>query len=135
MIKRCYVESSTGYNNYGGRGIGVCERWRNSFEAFLADMGPRPDGCSINRIDNDGPYAPENCRWATDMEQRNNSRNNHVVQYLGQKFTFGELAERFGIHRNTLFQRLKLGWPLELAIRTPVSKKKLKTLLRSMEKA
>lgn len=76
MIQRCTDPNATGYANWGGRGIAVCERWRNSFEAFLADMGERPEGCSIDRIDNDGNYEPGNVRWATALEQTQNRRRN-----------------------------------------------------------
>ncbi len=74
MKHRCNCQNAVNYHHYGGRGISVCDRWLNSFENFLADMGKRPDGTTIDRIDNDGNYEPGNCRWATHKQQYYNKR-------------------------------------------------------------
>jgi len=74
MKRRCYNPRRDGYEYYGGRGIAVCSQWRYSFNQFYADMGPRPEGTSLDRIDNDGNYEPNNCQWATASMQSKNRR-------------------------------------------------------------
>lgn len=109
MIQRCTNESSPGFKNYGGRGITVCERWRNRFSAFLADMGERPPGLTIDRIDNERGYEPSNCRWATKTQQSRNRRgvaSPLVAVLIRQLFTRGarptHLARGFGVSRTTV---------------------------------
>ncbi len=119
MVQRCTVVTTAGYENYGGRGIAVCDRWRESFEAFLADMGKRTSPRhSLDRINNDGNYEPGNCRWATAQEQRRNTRQNRVVEFRGESMPLVAWAERIGIHPATLKTRLD-AWPVERALTTP----------------
>lgn len=113
MIHRCYGVNGKFYPDYGGRGITVCQRWRDSFEEFFSDMGLRPQGMSIERMDNDGNYEPNNCKWATATEQQNNRRINRKVEFAGLSLTLSQWAVRTGIQRATLFQRLKHGWSIE----------------------
>lgn len=116
MIQRCTNPSRPYYEHYGGRGITVCERWMN-FENFLADMGARPAGLTIDRIDNDGNYCPENCRWATPSEQVNNSRANKWITHNGITDTQTNWARRLGMAPESLKHRLKVGIPLDAPLR------------------
>jgi hypothetical protein len=107
MLSRCKHDE-----RYAGRGISVCERWKD-FANFLNDMGDRPSGMSIDRIDNNGNYEPTNCRWATRKEQSNNTRRVHLVTYDGETKTVSQWAECTGIKRETLYSRLRAGIPIE----------------------
>lgn len=111
--KRCGDPADPSYGNYGGRGIFVCARWQKSFEEFISDMGRRPSPkYSIERINNDGPYSPENCRWATRKEQSINKRNNIHVMYKGTEKLLVVVAEETGIPAATLYTRYYAGRPL-----------------------
>jgi hypothetical protein len=117
--KRCYNTACKSYADYGGRGITVCERWLNDFPAFLADMGPRPASHSIERIDNHGPYSPDNCRWASRTSQNRNTRRNHYIEHNGQRLTLQELADSHSIDRLVVLKRLNRGWSVERALTEP----------------
>lgn len=117
MIQRCLNPSCRAYPQYGGRGITVCDRWRNSFEDFLADIGPRPGmDYSIDRIDVNGNYEPGNCRWATSKTQNRNRRNNRLIEIDGNSGCSSEWAEKTGLKEATITQRINRGWPVEKAI-------------------
>lgn len=123
MKQRCHCPTDPGYERYGGRGIFVCQRWRDSFEAFLADMGTRPEGCSIDRIDNDGPYSPDNCRWATPKQQQRNRRANRMFTINGETRCMSEWAEAFGVDYKTLKARIRQGWEINDALNRPMAKR------------
>lgn len=117
MIQRCHCEYAQNYKWYGARGISVCDRWRNSFESFLEDMGEAGPGMSIDRIDNDGPYAPWNCRWATQKEQTNNTRRKGVqVRFRGEAKSLSQWGRELGIKTETIRKRLAYGWSVERAL-------------------
>lgn len=123
-IGRCTNPSNRAYRNYGGRGITVDERWLgdDGFVHFLHDMGPRPGpDYSLDRINNDGPYAPGNCRWATRKQQARNVRSNHLLEYKGETAPLSELAERCHLGCETVRRRLLAGWTVEAALETPVT--------------
>ncbi len=120
MISRCRNPKNIGYARYGGRGIQVCDRWRKSFKAFLDDMGVKPLGVTIERIDNEDGYKPSNCRWASYVEQNRNRRDNRLLIYQGETACMTEWAQRVGLRPGTLQARLQLGWSIEKALTTPV---------------
>lgn len=116
MKARCENPNNTRYHRYGGRGIKVCDRWKNSFEAFLADMG-KSNGLTIDRINNDGDYEPGNCRWATVREQSQKTCRIRLLSFNGETLSVAEWARRLGIRANTLTMRLNTyKWPLEKAL-------------------
>lgn len=120
MIQRCHNPGLPGFAAYGARGIYVCDRWRESLASFIADMGPRPSAHhSIERIDNDGPYSPENCRWATRTEQNRNTRQNVPLTVGGVTKCLAEWAAEVGLSESTLHSRIKRGWDHERAVRQP----------------
>lgn len=124
IVQRCTNMADHAYKNYGGRGITVCQRWRDSFAAFYADMGPRPsDKYLIDRKNNDGDYEKSNCRWATRIEQNRNRRNNHLITFQGETRCTAEWAELRGLKYGTLQKRLRAGWTAERALVTPVQSK------------
>lgn len=117
MKARCYTKSTTSYPRYGGRGIIVCDRWRNSFENFASDMGERPSKRhSLDRLDNDGHYTPENCQWRDIDMQNRNKRNNRWVVVGGERITVTDAANRAGVNAGTVRARLGRGWSIERAL-------------------
>ncbi len=115
MRSRCENPKNERYHRYGGRGIRVCDPWRKSFETFLSDMGSCPPGMSIDRKDNDGDYEPENCRWATELEQANSRSNNRRIEYMGQVRTLAEWSRELKMEYGRLQSRLDRGWSVEMA--------------------
>lgn len=123
MIERCYKPNSTGFEYYGGRGIYVCDHWLESFENFYVDMGPRPIGKSLDRIDTNGNYTLNNCKWSSTFEQANNRRNNVIINHEGQIYTRGQLAKKYNIPTSILTDRLKRNWTLDDALKKPIKEK------------
>src|SRR5688572_28119058 len=124
MKQRCFNERHSKYRIYGARGITVCDAWRNSFETFIADMGPRPDGYSLERIDNNGNYEPGNCKWATPLEQAHNRRScvapqHNKIEWNGQRLTFADAGRLVGLPWAMISKRIKRGWSVEAALTTP----------------
>lgn len=109
MKARCSNPNSNRHSNYGGRGIKVCERWAK-FENFLEDMGERPDGMSLDRINSDGDYEPGNCKWSTQKEQQNNRRNNMLIELDGVTMTLAQWSEKTGFDATTISTRIRRGW-------------------------
>lgn len=115
MKYRCDNKNAKNYDRYGGRGIKYDERWR-SFEGFFKDMGVRPHNATLDRINNDGDYGPNNCRWATQAVQLSNRSVTKFIEYNGERRPLSEWAQLLGIKRKTLTERLRKGWPPEKAL-------------------
>jgi len=120
--QRCYNPNCKAYDGYGGRGIRMCKRWMESFDAFLLDMGKCPSGHTIERQDNDGDYEPQNCVWATRKAQARNTRRNRLITFGGETLCLAEWSERTGIAPSTLTKRLSQ-WSVKAALTTPVSER------------
>lgn len=117
---RCYNKNVRSYKSYGGRGIHVCDRWLNSYENFLLDMGRAPSPKhSIERKNNNGNYDPDNCKWATDEEQRSNTSTLRKITFNGQTKSISQWADVLNIKYKTLDNRLRVGWSIERSLSQP----------------
>lgn len=123
---RCYNKKDSGYKNYGARGIVMCDEWKEDFMNFRkwAMANGYKENLSIDRIDNNGNYRPDNCRWATLEQQGNNKRNNYFIEYNGERHTLQEWCEKLNLKYSTLYARLKRGWSIKKAFITPFGRSK-----------
>lgn len=126
MIQRCTNPNNQAYPDYAGRGIFICDRWVNGdgplsgFECFFSDMGARPDNThTLDRVDNDGPYSPDNCQWATRKQQARNRRSNRLVFVDGIQMSVAEACEKLGFNHNFINNRLQKGFSWQRAITQP----------------
>lgn len=121
MIQRCTNPRNPAYHRYGGRGIRVCDRWRESFEDFVADVGvPEDLSLTLDRIDNDGDYAPGNVRWASRMEQALNRPGVRWIEWRGRRLPVAQAARAAGLHESVVHARIfSSGWSVERALTTP----------------
>lgn len=128
MKQRCYCKTYRNYCDWGGRGITVCDEWKNDYRAFKkwAMENGYKEGLSIDRINNNGNYEPKNCRWTTPLEQANNRRNSKHLMYNGEEHSVVEWAKIMGIDREIIYHRLSAGWSIEKTLTTPVRKKNQK---------
>ena len=115
MHSRCYKEYDKDYFNYGARGIAVCERWKE-YNNFVDDMGIRPDGLTLDRIDTNKNYEPENCRWTTNKEQQNNKNSNVLITINNVTKTAQQWIELSPTKKNTFWRRARVGWPMHHAL-------------------
>jgi hypothetical protein len=122
MRQRCSQTTQIAYRFYGAKGIRVCDRWLNSFENFLADMGECPEGSSIDRINSELGYEVGNCRWATRHEQNRNRKSNVFVTIEGVTKCMSDWADKFGVKRTTAIARMRRGWDSARAVSQPVKR-------------
>lgn len=123
MKERCYNKNCNAFKYYGGKGVKICNQWLNDFDSFYewSINNGYKDGLTIDRINVDGDYSPNNCRWITQKEQVSNTTRNRRYEYKGELLTITELAEKYKINRNTLNYRLNIGWDINKAIETPTT--------------
>jgi hypothetical protein len=130
LKSRCHNKNLPDYRYYGGRGIRVCDRWLeplNGYSNFLEDMGRKPSSLhTIDRIDVNGDYSPENCKWATRKEQCRNQTTNRLITAFGRTQCLADWSDEFGIHQNTIRHRLRSGWDTETALSMPVTRQRKK---------
>ena len=125
MKKRCCNKSHASWDNYGGRGIRVCKEWLYDFPQFFADMGPKPSSQhSLDRIDNNGDYTPENCHWAVPRHQCRNKRTNRVISFQGESLCLAEWSERTGLSWSVINGRLRRGWSVQETLTIQATLKK-----------
>jgi hypothetical protein len=115
MMQRCYNTNNHAYNRYGGRGITVVDDWHN-FKVFYKDMGDKPKGKSLERLDNSGPYSLKNVTWADAKQQANNRRSNVVLDFKGRKQTMQQWSDETGLKVQTVWARLNRGWSVDRAL-------------------
>lgn len=120
MLQRCYNEKNEAYKHYGARGITVCPEWRESFAVFRVDMGPRPEGTSLERENNDLGYFKGNCVWATQSRQMRNTRRTVFVELNGLRMSLAEAVEVSGLTRAAVENRIKRGWPADAVFSAPL---------------
>lgn len=114
MHDRCLLESHKSYDRYST--VKICDRWLHSFDSFYADMGERPKGKTLDRIDNEGDYTPENCRWATSRQQARNRRGNRKISYNGKTLTIAEWSDVIGVKATTISKRISSGMPKPMVL-------------------
>ena len=126
MLDRCRCKTTTGYKNYGGRGIKVCDEWVGNYMAFMewALANGYKEGLELDRIDVNGNYCPENCRWITHKQNNNNTRRNHFLTYNGKTHTLAEWSEITSIKYPTLVHRVESGWSAEKVLTSPINQQK-----------
>ena len=127
MLQRCLNPKHPSYADYGGRGITVCDEWRESAAAFVRYISPRPKGMTLERIDNDRGYEPGNIRWATRAEQVRNRRNNIIVQLGEERLVLKDACARLGMSYDAIWRRLKRGASLQTVFNTPVQKRRMQS--------
>lgn len=121
MKNRCNNENYHRFDRYGGRGIKVCKRWEESFLEFHTDMGERPEGFTIERMDNDGDYEPGNCKWADNKEQCRNRSSNRIITFNGKTMCVADWAEEKRMNLSTIHSRIRMGWSIERTLTEPVA--------------